>query len=52
MDFQNKPPFEKSECFYDKMTGNFERFQHFSIETTFPKNENLFFKKTGVTFFS
>ena len=43
-DFQNSPPFERSECFYVTITGNLERFQYFNFETNFPKNENLFKK--------
>ena len=43
-DFQNRAPFERSACFYMTITGNFDRFQCFNIETNFLKNEN-FFKK-------
>ena len=34
-DFQNSPPFERSACFYVAITGCFERFQYFNIETNF-----------------
>ena len=50
-DFQNRPPFERSACFYVTISGNFERFQYFNFETDFLENENLF-QKTGVPFFS
>ena len=29
--FQNSPPFERSACFYKKISGNFERFQCFNF---------------------
>ena len=48
-DFQNSPPFERSECFSVTIKENFERFQYLSFETGFPEKENLF-QKTGVTF--
>ena len=38
-------------CFYMTSIGNFERFQHFNLETNFLKNANPF-KKTAVPFFS
>ena len=50
-DFYNSPPFERLACFYVKITGNFERFQHFNCEISFMKNPNAF-QKTGVPFFS
>ena len=49
-DFQNSPPFERSACFYEAITGNFERFQCYNGETNFQKNKNLL-QKTGVSFF-
>ena len=49
-DFQNSPLFHRSACFYLTITGNFEQFQYFNLETDFLKNENLF-QKTGVPFF-
>ena len=42
MDFQNSPSFEKSTCFYVRISGNFERFQYFNFEIDFLENENLF----------
>ena len=50
-DFQNNPPFERLTCFYEKFSGNSERFQHLKFETDFPEKENLF-QETGVQFFS
>ena len=50
-DFQNSPPFERLACFYEKFSGNSERFQHLKFETDFPEKENLF-QETGVQFFS
>ena len=41
-DIQNIPPLEKSAWFYVTITGNFERFQYFNLETNFM--ENLFQK--------
>ena len=49
--FQNSPPFERWACFYVTISGNFERFQYFDLETDFMENENVF-QKTGVSFFS
>ena len=49
-DFQNNLPFERSVCFYEIISGNFEHFQYFNLETDFLENENLF-EKTGVPFF-
>ena len=51
MDFQNSPPFERSSCFFEAISENFEHFQYFKFETDFLENEN-FFQKTGVPFFS
>ena len=50
-DFQNSPPFERLACFYKKISGNSERFQHLKFEIDFPEKENLF-QETGVQFFS
>ena len=50
-DFQNRPPFKKSPCFYETITGNFDRFQCCNFETYFLKNENMF-EKTGLPLFS
>ena len=50
-DFQNSPPFARSACFYETISGNFEGFQYCNFETDFLENENLF-QKTRVTFFS
>ena len=47
--FQNSPPFERSECFYVIITGNFERFQYFNFEINFLKNLS---QKTEVPVFS
>ena len=33
--------------FYVTISGNFERFQYFNLETDFPENENLL-QKPGV----
>ena len=49
--FQNNPPFERSACFYVKISGSFEHFHYFHFPTNFLKNENLF-QKTGVAFLS
>ena len=51
MDFQNSPPFGRLACFYVTISENFESFQYFNFETDFLENE-IFFKKTGVPFFS
>ena len=51
MDFQNRPPFERSAYFYVAISGNFEGFQYFDFETYFLKNQN-YFQKIGVLFFS
>ena len=48
-DFQNRPPFERSACFYVTVTKNFERCEYFNFETGFLENENLL-QKTGVHF--
>ena len=45
-DFQNSLPFERSACFYLRITENFERFQYFTL-----KKDNLF-QETRVPFFS
>ena len=37
-DFQNRPPFERSLCFYVTITGNFAGFQYFNFETDFLEN--------------
>ena len=50
-DFQNSHPFKRLVCFCVIISGNFECFQYFNFETDFLENEN-FFQKTGVTFFS
>ena len=50
-DFQNNPPFERSTCFYVTIKGNFQRFQHFNLETDFLEHKNLF-EKTGEQFIS
>ena len=39
--------FERSACFYVKITGNFERFQFFDFKTNFLKNANSS-QKTGI----
>ena len=44
-------PFERSVCFYVKISGNFERFYYFNFGADFLENQNLF-QKTGVSFFS
>ena len=51
-DFQNSTSFERLECFYVTISGNFERFQYFNFETFFDflQNEKLS-QKTGVLFF-
>ena len=49
-DFSNSPQTERSACFYDTVTGIFERFQY-NFETNFLKNGNSF-QKTGLPFFS
>ena len=49
--YQNSPPFDRSECFYVRISGNFERFQYFNFETDFLDNENLS-QKTGLPLFS
>ena len=36
-------------CFYVTISGNFERFQYFNLETDFLENEN-FFKKMEYRF--
>ena len=41
-DFQNSPPFERSVCFYVTISGKFEHFQYFNLETDFLENENFF----------
>ena len=51
MDFQNRPAFERSACFYMTISESFKRFQCFNFETNFRENENLF-QKTGVLFFT
>ena len=51
MDFQNSFRFEISECFYMRISENFEHFHYFNFEQDFLENEN-FLKKTGVPFFS
>ena len=50
-EFQNSPALERSACFYVTISGNFERFQYFKLETDFLENENLF-QKSGILFFS
>ena len=50
-DFQNSPPFDRWACFYVTITGNFEHFQYFNLETDFHENINLF-QKTGAPSFS
>ena len=50
-DFQNNPPFERSACFYVKISESFKRFQYFNFETNFLENESLR-QKTGVLLFS
>ena len=41
-DFQGSPPFEGLSCFYVTISGNFERFKYFYLETDFLENESLF----------
>ena len=41
--FKSNPPFERLACFYETITGNFERFQYFNFEINFLKN--TLFKK-------
>ena len=41
-DFESSPPFKRLTYFYVTITGNFERFHYFDIETSFLKNENIF----------
>ena len=36
-DFQHSPPFEKSACSYETISGHFERFQYSNFETNFLK---------------
>ena len=43
-DFQYIPLFQRSACFYVKITGHFDCFQYFNFETNFLKKENLFKK--------
>ena len=43
-DFQNSPPFERSACFYVRISGNFEQLQTFNFERDFLENELLFLK--------
>ena len=50
-DFQNRPSFERSACFYVTTTGNFERFHYFIFETNFLKNGNLFSKNWSTVFY-
>ena len=50
-DFRNRPPFERSACFYVTINRNFERFQYFNFGTDFLENKNLS-QKTVVPFFS
>ena len=49
-DFQNSPLFDRSTCFYVKISESFKLFQYFDFETNFLENENLF-QKNGVLFF-
>ena len=49
MDFQNSPPFERSSCFFETISENFEHFQYFKFETDFLENES-FFKKLECRF--
>ena len=48
-DFQNSLPFERSGCFYETISENFEHFQYFNFETDFVENEK-FLQKTVVLF--
>ena len=48
-DFQNSPPLERSSCFYVTISGSFEHFQYFNLETYFLKNKRLS-QKTGIPF--
>ena len=41
-DFQYIPLFQRSACFYVKITGHFDCFQYFNFETNFLKKENVF----------
>ena len=50
-DLQDSLPFERSTCFYQTSTVNFECFQYFNFEKKILKNENIF-QKTGVPFFN
>ena len=47
-DFQNRPQFERSACFYVTISESFEHFQYFNFETNFPENENLFRETTKI----
>ena len=50
-DFQSRPPFKRSGCFYVTIAKNFERFQYFNIETNFLTNKKAL-QETGVSLFS
>ena len=45
-DFQNSLPFERSACFYLRITENFERFQYFYFEKrqSFSRNQSTTFQ--------
>ena len=49
-DFQNKPPFERSACFYVTITGNFACFWYFNFESNFLNKRKLYFKKLEYRF--
>ena len=50
MNFQNSPPFERSACFYETTTENFECFQCFNFETNFLKKPKPFSKNWNTGF--
>ena len=49
-DFPNSSPFERLACFHVTISGNFEYFQYFNLETNFLENENLFQKTKSTVF--
>ena len=49
-DFQKSFPFERSACFYVKVSKHLNSFKYFNFETNCTENENLL-QETGVTVF-
>ena len=48
-DFQNNPPFERSACFYVRISGNLNVFNNLTLKQIFWKTKTLF-KKLGHVF--